>query len=298
MNIRKLVVLLCGVLLVWACKTTRVVRESVSARENAISAGNQGNFELAVQSWQVYFTQQNAANQVIPAEDLVRAAGDALQSDKEDLAIGWYENAQFAGYSGADMYLAFASFYGKQNNLSRELSALEKLQTVYPDIAENNQIPRRLFDIYMEADHDKAFAMWSNLNKATRSEEHYLNHFFVLNKQKENNTIVDSVANSLLKLNPRHTAALEWNGEKYYWLAENRYQLEMGKYNKNRTHVQYTFLLNELKIVSEDFKKSRTYFDVLWEMSPTPRYATFLANIHSRLDNPDMAGYYKKFIEQ
>jgi len=248
-------------------------------------------------SWQAYFDHQNRANQEIGAADYVHAANDAYKAENTSLTITWFDAARQAGYAGEDMHLILSEIFRKQNNLSRELTSLVYLAENYPETAASKGIYPRLFEIYMETDKQKAYELWNKLDESDQNKESFLNHYFILNKSLENNTVADSLASELLLLNPKHVAALEWNGEKFYWLGEHRYQREMEKYNKRKTHVQYQFLLNELKIVAEYFKKSRDYFEKLWAIEKLPGYASFLSNIYARLDNRERAEYYKKFAK-
>lgn len=297
MNINKITLATLLGLLIWGCKTTQLSKVIHTEKEIALSASSSGDYNQAVISWQAYFDHQNRANQEIGAEDYANAANDAYKAEKESLTITWFDAARQGGYAGEDMHLALSEIFRKQNNLSRELTSLNYLAENYPETAASKGIYPRLFEIYMETDKQKAYELWNKLDKSVQSKEPYLNNYFILNKSLENNALVDSLANVLLLLNPKHIAALEWNGEKYYWLGENRYQREMEKYNKRKTHVQYQFLLNELKIVAEDFKRSRDYFEKLWAIEKLPRYASFLSNIYARLDNRERAEYYKRLAK-
>jgi hypothetical protein len=299
MKLRKITVVLLFLLaLVWGCKTTRVGMDVVvSEKENALVASGSGDFVLAVQSWEAYFAQMGLAKQPIPAGDYAQAAHDAFKAGNFQSAISWYDAARLSGYEGVDMYLSLAEIYRKQDNLSKELTTLQYLESNYHDESLEHGVPLKLFEIYMRIDKGRAFEQWGKLDKASQGKETYLNNYFSLIKELEKNELADAVANDLLKLNPTHREALEWNGEKFYYRGENRYQREMEKYNKNKTHVQYQFLLNELKIVAEDFKTSRDYFERLWELEKNSRYASFLSNIYSRLDNPERARFYKKLAE-
>jgi hypothetical protein len=297
MNFRKIAFVPFLILLIWGCKTTQVSRVIQSEKDIALSASSSGDYKQAVVSWQAYFDYQNRANQEIEAEEYAKAANDAYKAENTPLTISWFDAARQAGYTGEDMHLAMSEIFRKQNNLSRELTSLNYLADNYPETAASKGIYPRLFEIYMETDKQKAYELWNKIDKSDQIKESYLNHYFTLNKSFENNSVVDSLADRLLLINPKHIEALEWNGEKYYWLGENRYQREMEKYNKRKTHVQYQFLLNELKIVAEDFKQSRDYFEKLWAIEKLPRYASFLSNIYARLDNRERAEYFKRFVE-
>ena len=298
MSFRKISVLLFLLALAWGCKTTRVGMEVVvSEKENALAASGSGDYLLAVQAWEAHFRQMELSKQPILAGDYAQAAHDAFRADNFHSAVAWYDAARLSGYAGADMYLALSEIFRKQDNLSRELTSLQYLETNYPEESLEHGVAQKLFEIYMRIDKGRAYEQWDKLDKAAQGKETYLNNYFTLIRELEKNELADAVANDLLKLNPTHREALEWNAEKFYYMGENRYQREMEKYNKNKTHVQYQFLLNELKIVAEDFKTSRDYFERLWKLEQNSRYAAFLSNIYSRLDNPERARFYKKLSE-
>jgi hypothetical protein len=281
----------------WSCKTVKVSDTPASFKEQAIAASSEGNLEVALQNWDKYFSQLSGKGQPIAVGDYVTAANDAVKAENISKSLAWFDAARLEGYDGADMHLALASIFRKQDNLSRELTSLQFLAEKYPEIAGKEGIHARLFEIYMEIDKDKALGQWNKLDQTTRETEPFLENYFSLNKALDNKSLCDSLSQSLLEINPDNIAALEWNAEKYFWQAENRYQIEMDKYNKKRTHVQYQFLLNELKKISADFVKSRDYFEKLWKINEKSSYAVFLTNIYTRLDNPEKAQFYKKFTE-
>lgn len=284
-------------LAIWSCSTSKVTKESLSLKDNALTASSSGDYQMAVQSWTSYFDSQIRKNLPVEVTDYARAAADAYILGNEQLTLSWYDQARQSGYDGADMHVAFMHIFRKQNNLSRELTALQGLKDNFPEVAAEHKVNSRLFGIYMEIDKVKALEQWESVPAPERNTEPYLSDYFILCKQFDYKEIADSLAAELLKLNDNHIPALEWMAEKYYWQAEKNYQSEMEKYSRNRTHVQYTFLINELKKISADFRRSRDYFDRLWAQEKSPRYAAFLANIYSRLDNPDRANHFRKLSE-
>ncbi len=292
-----LILLVIIIVTIIGCTTQKSAITTVSHRQKAIDEAAAGNFQSAVQLWKNYFDQQNAGLKDIQVSDYAIAADIAYKSGNDQLAVSWYDAARIQGYTGEDMYQAFAVIFRKKQNLSRELTALEFIKAYFEQAQNITNIQSRLFEIYMEINRDKAFEQWNKLDNTTQKAEAFLNSYFILNREKDNKQLADSLADTLLLINPDHRDAIEWNGEKYYWLAENHYQREMAKYNKLKTHVQYQLLLNELKIVAEDFKRSRDYFEKLWALEKLHRYASYLANIYARLDNRERAEYFKKFAE-
>jgi tetratricopeptide (TPR) repeat protein len=265
----------------------------ISLKNSAENKAAQGNYTQAVESWQQYFNQQPVEE--IDGGTFANAAQSAFQAGKSELAVDWFDQARYKNFSSAEMYSTLAKIYQSQGNLSKELSALEFYAENYNE--NQGETNNRLFTIYYEIEmFDKALAVWEKLNEASKNELSNQEKFFQINLEKENTGVCDSVSLIILQKNPQNVDALEWNAKKFYWKAENRYQEEMEKYNKNKTTKQYRTLLNELDKVSTDFKKALPYFKKLWEMNPGEKYAGYMANIYARFGDEKKADYYKKFL--
>ena len=115
---------LLGVLVVMllGCGAPKVV---INHRANAEAAETTGHFEAATEAWELYFDQQLMAGQLVGPEEFARAGKVAFQANQLRLAENWLEQARDGGYADPDMYLKLAGIYNTQNNLSKELAALE-----------------------------------------------------------------------------------------------------------------------------------------------------------------------------
>lgn len=265
-------------------------------KENAKSEIAEGNYEAAVVSWETYFNQQKEAEEDITGAEYAQAAKTAYKAGMDDQAVNWFDQARWAGYADEEMYLALAEIFRGVDNLSKELSALEYYHENFSK--ENAEVNSRLFSIYDEIDqYENALAVWEKLPLKKQREKENIEKFFDMNKKLENEEVVDSVSSVLLEINPDHTGALEWEAMKYYWKAENLYKREMQKYETNKTRSQYRKLLEQLDLVTANFKKSLTYFEKLWEQNPSEKYAPYLANIYARLNDDQKANYYREFVE-
>lgn len=251
----------------------------------------------ALQVWKDYIDYKLAKQLEVTGEEYFKAAGYAKSAGNVRLASEWFEISITSGYEDPETYSNLADIYREQNNLSKELNNLKSLADKFPDYKNIGDVTERLFEIYLEVDKTQAFALWNKMSFEARNKEPNLDAYLQYSIKSDNQARTDSIADALLKINPKHVAALEWNAVKYYEKAENRYQLEMDKYNRNKTHVQYQFLLNALKVVTADFKKSLTYFDPLWEMDPGSKYAAYMANIYVRLNNQEKSDYFKKYVK-
>jgi len=279
------------VLFVAGCGAPKVV---TSYKKNAETAATQGNYTQAVEAWKQYIAQHPVEE--IQGAVFAKAAQNAFQAGDNKLATDWYDQARYKDFSSPEMYATLAKIYRSQNNLSKELSALEFYTNHFSDVP--NEIYSRLFEIYDEINmDDKAIAAWNKMNEASKSTVPHLDAYFELNKEKKNTEVCDSVSLVLLEKDPKNVDALEWNAQKYYTKAEQLYEQQMEKYNQNKTRKQYRILLQQLDKVTADFKKALPYFLKLWEIDPGKKYAGYLANIYTRFGNEKKAEYYKQYLK-
>ncbi|HDR53030.1 MAG TPA: hypothetical protein ENN90_15650, partial [Mariniphaga anaerophila] len=172
----------------------------VSHKENATLAESEGNFSEAVEAWKSYFSQFPGMND-LDGDVYAQAAQTAYKAGETNQAIEWYDQARFRDFASAEMYSTLAEIYRKQDNLSRELSALEYLNENFE--GEVMGVNSRLFLIYDEIDMtEKALSAWDEMNQDAKSTEPNLEKYFELNKQLGNEEVLDSVSLVLLEINP------------------------------------------------------------------------------------------------
>lgn len=286
--------LISTVIFIVSCSAPKVL---VDYKMNAEQAELQGDYEKAAIAWKQYLDQFPGMND-LDGSVYAQAAHSAYKAGEINQAIEWFDQARYRDFASAEMYSTLAEIYRKQENLSKELSALEYLNENFE--GEVKGINSRLFSIYDEIDMtEKALSSWNQMSQVAKSTEPNLEKYFEMNRQLGNEEILDSVSLVLLELNPENVNGLEWNATKIYHQAENRYQREMAKYENNRTRSQYRILLKELDKVTADFRIALGYFEKLWELKPESRseYAGYMSNIHVRFNDGQKANYYRNFVE-
>lgn len=268
----------------------KVTTPVVSDKELAEQAGLSGNHEKALDLWALYFTKTPVEQ--VAGSDFAKAAQAAYQAGNTTQSVSWFDQARYKNFASAEMYLTLAEIFKGQKNISKELTALEYIQTNYPE--KSGVISKRLFEIYNEIkEPEKALNAWENMSHTEKGDLQFLNQYFELQKDLKDTLVCDSVANILLEKDPKSVPALEWNAFKYYWKGENRYQREMEKYNRNKTNKQYKILLEELDKSTADFKKSLVFLERLWSIEPGKKYAGYFANIYARFGDENKAKYYE-----
>ena len=265
-----------------------------TAKNEAESFEAQGNFSQALSAWTSYFNTTEI--EAVAGADFAQAAKTAFKAGNAAQAVSWFDQARYKNYADAEMYKTLAAIYQQQDNLSKELSALEYVKDNYG--TESADVNARLLAIYTEIDaNEKAVAVWKTMDSSSKNEEANLQNYFEVNKALEREAVCDSLANVLLDKNAENLEALEWNAKKYYWAGQNRYEREMANYNANKTRKNYNTLLKELDLVTADFKKALPYLNKLWKLNPGKEYAGYLANIYARFGDEEKTEYYKNFMK-
>lgn len=291
MHIRKVLWGAAILLLGFACSGPKNL---VSLKTDAENFAAAGNYQQAFTTWKQHFTKVGI--EAAAGADFASAANIALMADDTVQAKQWFDQARYKSFADAKMYQNLATIYRSEDNLSKELSALEYFTENFSQ--ENASVNTRLFAIYNEIDNqEKALAMWEKMDAAGKSSEDNLTALLGIYKKQENKTAGDSIANLVLTQNPENIAALEWNAKKYYWAGQKRYDREMVKYNKKKTRKNYNILLKELKLVTADFKKALPYLNKLWKNDKNKEYASYFVNIYARFGDKQKVSYYKKFTK-
>jgi tetratricopeptide (TPR) repeat protein len=283
------------VILAAGCGTPKVTTSYRTIAEQAVA---EGNFEAATENWRLFFEQQSLEKKEIEPENYAQAGKMAFRANQPELALDWFQQAEYGNYGDAAMYTDLAEIYRQQGNLQKELEALEFYHRNYQNETDLEGANTRLFQIYTEVkNEEKAMSLWPRMKLEDRQEEDNLAKYFTIQRQLKNESVSDSIAEALLEVNPKNVPALEWLGIKYYNQAEERYQREMKKYENNRNRVQHIKLTQELKTVTADFQKALEYFKPLWEIDQNASYAAYLVNIYNRFEDPATANYYRKYLE-
>lgn len=289
MNVRSILSIGIIAVLLVACGVPKVL---TSSKNEAVEFENSGNFKQATTLWEQYFSEIDSEE--VAGVDFAKAAKTAFKAGELVKAKSWFDQARYKNYADLEMYETLAEIYRSEDNLSKELSALEYCIEKYG--YGNKQINTRLFSLYGEIDsNDKALEMWEKMDVLSKNTEENLNTYFKVNKALENNSVCDSTALEILKLNPENIDALEWNAKKYYWAGQNRYKREMDKYNKKKNTKNYKILLKELDLVTADFKQALPYLNTLWKVKPGKEYSGYLANIYALFGDKKKTNYYKNY---
>jgi tetratricopeptide (TPR) repeat protein len=287
--------LLIFVSLLVSCGAPKQVINYSQLAENAYQSGE---YQQSINQWQQYIENQESNSLEINPKAYAEMAKAYFQLEQYEKAEQYFDRARNKNYADEEMYVMMSERYRMIDNLSKELTALEYYRDHFAGGTDSVQMRNRLFETYIESENWKpAQATWQKMDEESQQSEVYLQMYFEMNKELEQNGKCDEISLQLLAINAQNKDALDWQARKYYNLAENRYQSAMAAYNKKKTTKNYKILLKELDLVTSDFKEALKYFEPLWEMEDGKKYASYLANIYVRFDDKKKADYYKSFIK-
>jgi tetratricopeptide (TPR) repeat protein len=274
------------------CGTTGSVS---SIQQNADQAFAAGDYATSLSGYEQIIKQYTDEGKTNECPVYGKAGISALNTGNTNKAIGYLEMDTYTSFATAKTYAAQAEAYRKIDNLSKEMIALKNYLDLFPQGADADTIRLRLFTTYVESENwEFATALWPMLTENQKNNEEVLSMWFTVNKKTNNTQTCDILADQLLKMNPKQTQALEWKAIKAFDAAEDHYQTEMKAYEQNRTNKQYKRLLSELDKVTAEFQLALDYFDTLYQIDPSPRYAGYISNIYVRFDDEEKAEYYRK----
>ncbi len=280
----------------FACTSGRQLTQINDQAREAYAAGE---YQQALERYEQLIQAARENSEPVGGEVYNKAGLSAWALDNTSKALEYLEAARHTEAANAQTFAALAKGYRQVDNLSREITNLERYLEKYPEGEEREAFKQRLFMTYVESmNYDQALALWPTLDPAAREQEELLEGYFLVHKNLGNDTQVTEIAQELLKKNKNNVNALEWLAELYYWRAENRYQAENKAYEKNRTRRQYAKLLKAYEVLNTDFRISLNYFLRLYELDPQPSVARYIGNIYLRFQEKEKADYYHRKAKQ
>lgn len=277
------------------CGTGNQIAQKNATADSYFKAGN---YKEALLSYNEIIQQYENNNNSTACPIYTNAGESALKTGDDKLAISYLSKARHTNSANENTYFLLGEGYKQIDNLSMEISTLEDYMKLYPNGKHISIVRIRLFYTYVESENfDKALLLWPDINDDDKKSVKLLETYFIANKELDNNDSCNDIAKELLSVEKDNLIALEWFGKQYYNKAENRYQIEIKAYEKNKTKKQYNILIKALEVVTIDFKKSLTYFKKIYTLQPTSQNARYLSNIYDRLSDKKKAAYYKKLAE-
>lgn len=278
--------------LVNACSPMRQVAELSQQADQAYASGD---FEDAFNLYERLIDKHRTQNVAVEGVIYQRAGVSAQAAGNTQKAIEYLELARHTSAADEKTFLILAKAYRDIDNLSREISNLERYAQQYPFGEEIDAVRERLFITLVESmNWQQACDLWSKLPGKAYLDEQMLTAYLQVTRQLNDEESAYDIAEVLLEINANNAEALDYLARKHFNAAVSRYNHEMRAYEENRTHRQYAQLLDAFEIINTDLRIALNYFLRLYEQDPRPEYAGFLANIYERFQDEENARYYRQ----
>lgn len=278
-----------------ACSSLRQVSELGQRADQAYEAGDlQGAYELYVR----IIETTPSRDQLSDGHVYNRAGVLAFKFGDTGKSLDYLELARHTPAADADTYITLARAYREVDNLSREITNLERYIEHFPNGDDADVARKRLFETYVESmNWHLAADLWGDLPGDPYRDKDLMEAYLLMHKALGNDEKATDIAEKLLDMNPNNIPALDHLARKHFNEAVSRHNREMRAYEQNRTHRQYAILLEAFEIINTDFRIALDYFKRLYRQDPRPEYAGFLANIYERFQDEENARYYQRRAE-
>ncbi len=274
-----------------ACALLRPYDDIASDAEAALEAGDKAQ---ALTHYDALIAAYQEDDQRVPGAVYQQAGLLAYELDDTSKSIDYLEQARHTNAANADTYETLAKAYREIDNLSREITMLERYVENYPGADTFQSMQYRLLETLEESmNYEQAYALWNELDGEPQADENMMTAYLQVLQSLKMEQEATETAEDLLELNKNNMEALDWLAKMHFRQAEALYNREMQAYERNRTHRQYAQLLDALEVVNTDLRIALDYFKRLYEQDPRSEYASYLANIYERFQDEDKVRYYR-----
>ncbi len=278
-------------IMIWACSGIKKMNQLTA---NANSAFVNNNYQAALASYE----QLMAESKEVSGEILCKAGIAAFELEQIDKAIDYLEKAKRKKAIDARGLFSLAMAYQKINNLSKEITNLELCFDLKDD-GFKAPVTEMLFNAYVRSENwMPADSIWNFLNPQQQENSLLQTDYLKVKRNLHQTEQAEALARKLLKGDSKNLEALDFLAEFHFKRADELYVREMKAYEQNKTMKQYRKFTDALKQVNNDYKTARNYFETLYKLSPSKRYARYLGNIYTRFDNKQRANYWYKLAEE
>ncbi len=275
-----------------SCSSLRSLDELSKTADTAYEAGKQ---EEALEAYGRLIKAHRDQGREPEGMIYQRAGLLAFALNETAKAIEYLELARHSPAADEKTYSTLAKAYREIDNLSREITMLEKYVEDYPLGPEYKDMQRRYFETLVESlNYQQAYTLWPQLIADPESDEALLTAYMQTLQALGHERQATLKAEEILKVNINNIKALDWLAKRHFRQADNLYRREMQAYEQNRTQRQYARLLEALEVVNTDLRIALDYFKRLYTQDPRGEYASYMANIYERFQDDDNARYYRR----
>ncbi len=288
--------ILASVIMLASCASQQ--KAAISSADADQAFANK-DYVTALAGYNKVMDQYKAKNRKAPAEILLSAGKCLYMTGDESKAMEYFVSANDQGIMDSQSLMMMAKYYAGLDNMSKELSCLDKFVATYPDAEGSDYIYSRLFVRCVEmAEYDRALDSYSKMSEADRGTVSNLEKYHQVCKKLGKDDEADKAAQQLYKLDPDNVTGLQSVAYNAYITTENEYVAAIKAYEAKRTNEAYAKLQKTTTPLIARFKKARDLYVKLYGITKKPHDAAILSRIYTRLNDKKNADYYAKLSKQ
>ncbi len=270
-------------------------RKLISKDEEIDELYQQGRYEEVIQKFDHYEASRRKPGDTLAPATIILAGLASYESGKYDQVHRYFEKTELWKSSPNLIYKKGLS-YQKTGRLEEEYLHWTSFISTLEGTDYQNDIYIKIYDYeYSIKDYQKADKTWKHIDHKEEPSLMFKQLIVLEYINKREDALM--LCEQILKLAPEYEPARFWKARYYFEKAENWYQAEMAKYNKNPEYTAYAYLRRELRKISADFRTSRDVFEELHKINPDNiTYMQFLKNIYIRLEMKNEAAKMEKLI--
>ncbi|TCO06961.1 tetratricopeptide repeat protein [Natronoflexus pectinivorans] len=270
-------------------------RQLTNLESNITQLYQQGNYNQVLSEYDRLEIMTRNSNDTISQAISILAGKAAWHAGFHDQTHRYFEKTEI-WQNNPEVVLIKGKSYRQTGNQKQEYQHwINHIETV-KQTDSHRDVMLRIFEIEESTgDYESALNTWSIIPD-NQNPETMFKKLQVLEKTDKSDEALE-LSGKILAEDPNFEPAKFWKARFYYEKAENWYQDEMTKYNRNPNYTTYAYLRRELRLISADFRTSRDLFVELHEMQPSNvTYMQYLRNIYRRLEMRPEAARMEQLI--
>lgn len=257
------------------------------------------NYDSAAVMYETIINQYEAKNISASPETYASAGKSFYYSGDEKKAIDYLYRAECMGYDDELTLILKIKYYGKIDNMSKELDNLEKYQSMYRNGDEIQYVRTRLVKRYVQMkEYQKVQRTYEQLSDPEASEIEYLEYYYTALSKNGNNDKAYQTAQKIFNLDPNNFTGLSNVARHTFDHAETAYVAAIKEYEAKKTNAAYRTMVEKTKPLLEEYKKAKIYYQKLYNLYKRPIDAEILSRIYTRLNDKKNAAVYAKLANQ
>lgn len=268
----------------FACNPMKKIE---STQTSAYSAYENGDFAGALTQYEQLMSLYKEQSKDVPYDIIVKAGKAAFNSKNFEKAKEYLSQA-FEGNKTYELLKMLIETYKNLDETRLVKGLITDNVAVYQKAGKKDEAYTELFKMdYAAGKFEDAYNDYKNIsNPDIDLFPEYLKVLDELEKKDE----AKEACKTILVQDENSVAALEWLAMDEYNKAEDWYNREMSRYNKNKNATTYAYLRRDLKKISAIFRSARDKFLKLRTIDPeNKKYIKYLKNTYLRLDMKDKA---------